>query len=164
MRLVALNRETGLGELVNRFYPDLTAARRRTVEAAFLKANPSLGSPEGFKPGALVNVPAVSGLKLATAAGKDPTEDMVGTVRGAVEAYQNVLFANFEGARADLEQQQALLRRADVAAAISTDPDAPLLAASLERNLETRRELLEDQKKRLDGVFAKIVKDLESLG
>lgn len=163
MRLVALNRETDLSAVVNRLYPELTAARRRTVEAALLKANPSLASSQGFKPGALVNVPDVSDLKLNTAAGKDPTEDMLGTLKVAVEAYQKVLFADLDGARADIERQQELLRRTDVAAAIHADPSAPPLAASLERNLDTRSKVLEDKKKSLDAVFTKIVKDLAAL-
>jgi len=163
MRLVALNRETDLRAVVNRLYSGLTAARRRTVEAALLKANPSLTSGEGFKPGALVNVPDVSNLKLNTAAGKDPTEDMLGTLKAAIEAYQKVLFADLDGAGADIERQQELLRRTDVAAAVRADPSAPPLAASLERNLDTRGKALQDEKKRLDAVFTKIVKDLDAL-
>jgi hypothetical protein len=162
MRLVALNRETDLGAVVNRLYPELTAGRRRTVEAALLKANPSLTSGERFKPGVLVYVPDVSGLKSNTA-GKDPTEDMLGVLKTAADAYQKVLFANLDGAQADIERQQELVRRADVAAAIRADPSAQPLAASLERNLDARRKDLSDKKKRLDAVFTKMAKDLDTL-
>jgi hypothetical protein len=162
MRLVALNRESDLGAVVNRLYPELTAARRRTVEAALLKANPSLTSSEGFKPGALVYVPEVSGVKSNTV-GKDPTEDLLGVLKTAVEAYQKVLFSNLEGAQADIQRQHELVRRTDVAAAIRADPSAQPLAASLERNLEARSKDLADQKKRLDAVFTRMAKDLDAL-
>ena len=163
MRLVTLHRETDLSSVVNRLYPNLTAGRRRTVEAALLKANPSLSTSQGFKSGTLVSVPDLPDLKLKTATGTDPTADMVDPLKAAVESYQELLSANLDAAQTDLERQQELLRRTDVAGAIHGDPDAVSLAASLERNLDARRKALEDEKKNLDGVFTRIVKDLDGL-
>lgn len=163
MRLVALNKETDLGTVVNRLYPELSAARRRTVEAALLKANPSLSTSEGFKSGALLSVPDLPDLKLKTTAGKDPAADMVETLKAAVESYQELLSANLNAARVDIERQQVLLHRTDVAGAIHVDPNAQPLAASLERNLDTRRKALDDEKNGLDAVFKRIVADLDGL-
>jgi hypothetical protein len=163
MQLVTLNKETDLRAVVSRLYPGLTAARRRSVEAALLKANPSLSTSEGFQSGALVSVPDLPDLKLKTAAGKNPTADMVETLKAAVASYQELLSANLDAARADIERQRELLRRSDVAGAIRSDPSARPLATGLARNLDTRRKALVDEKTSLDKVFTRIVKDLDGL-
>lgn len=64
--IARLGREKTVSTLAKRLFviegPDAREKQRR-AERALLRANPSLGDPERFKPGAAILVPAVVGLK-----------------------------------------------------------------------------------------------------
>ena len=112
MRVTALHKETKLVDIADRLFDDLTPETRRIAEAALLKANPELAKPEALRPGAIIQVPKVAGLK-----GKSPRteDDPVGqtreTLRKALESYHRLLAGGLDAERKELRTQTALLKQ-----------------------------------------------------
>lgn len=166
MRLTTtLKSDTNVSELADRLYADLTPESRKVAEAALIKANPSLARGEKIRPGLVVNLPDGPKLKVrpAAAVGKDPVASMLGTLEDAVASYRDQLAKTSETAQADLDQQEAVLKQKEVAAAIKATPAATEAAKALVASLRERRKLIVAERKQQDEMFDLIAKDLGSV-
>ncbi len=163
MRLTIVKDEQSVGALADRLYPKLTAAARRQVEAAVLKANPQLAHAEALRPGMVVHLPDIPDLKPKAEAGPDPSTDLLDGLKEAVDGYRERLEKGLAAAEDDLRSQERLPKQREVAAAIKATPGAPELAKSLAGALADRRKAIADTAKQLDTTFKQIAKDLESI-
>jgi hypothetical protein len=161
--LITLKNETTLRQLADRIYGTLEDKDRTRAENALLKANPHLGKREAFKPGAVVNLPSVRGLKPKAAATRnDPVSDVRDAVGAAVEEYQGRLAASIDAGMSDLAAQEELLKDKEVTAALKK-AGATELAKQLTESLRTRAKTLAEDRKRQETLFARIGADLKAI-
>ena len=165
MRLTNLEAEADVGALVDRLYANLTPKSRKLAQTAMLKANPQLARAEAFRPGVVVNLPQIPGLKIRPDAkvGQDPVEQVLGRLKDAVSRYREQLAKTSEATLTNFDRQEELLKQEEVAAAIKSEPPAIEIAKNLTASLRERRKAIAADGKRLDATFNQIVKDLESL-
>ena len=159
--LITLKNESTLRQLADRIYGALEPKDRTRAEKALLKANPHLGAREAFRPGAVVNVPSVRGLKPRAAATRnDPVSDVRDAIGAAVQEYRGRLAANLDAAAADLDAQTELLKDREVAAALK-QAGATELAKQLTESLRERTKMVAEDRKRQEALFKRIGTDLE---
>ncbi|QHQ36664.1 hypothetical protein [Algicella marina] len=144
-RIATLGRERRIATLARRVYRiegTGSAESQRLAEAALLRANPRLATPEGFRNGAAIVVPAVRGLELAEAvlATRAAPEDLAGETRLRLQASASRIEGRFVAAEASaaasLQQIQDPAFRRTLA---RTLPEAEELVATAERNIAQRR-------------------------
>jgi hypothetical protein len=164
MRLTTITNDANVGALADRLYANLTPESRKTAEAALLAANPHLVGKGGFKAGAVVRVPAVSGVRArAAAAGPDPVGDVLKELVSAVADYRKQLDESVEAAKKSVAEQAALLKSRGVKAVVDKSPEAKALASDLTASLSARSKALIEFEKKTPAVFTALVKDLETL-
>ena len=165
MRLTTLQEdETSASALVDRIYPKLPKASRKKAEAALLKANPHLAVTGAFRPGVVVSLPSDPELKPRPGiAGKDPVEDMLGTLNEAVSGYHEDLVKRLGESIVDMTSQEEILKQREVVAAIEATPGAVELAKSLTRSLREGKKAAGIEKEAYHTTFAAIAKDIGSL-
>ena len=89
MRYFLIEREKTVAEIAENAYRNLPAAARAKAEAALIRANPELGTPDKVRPGALVRVPSGPGFRnLDDREVIDPVKAMADQVAGQLEALQ----------------------------------------------------------------------------
>lgn len=164
MRLTTITDDANIGALADRLYANLTPESRKAAEAALLAANPHLVGKGGFKTGAVVRVPAVSGVRAkATATAPDPVTDVLKELVEAVAGYRKQLDESVGAAKRRLADQAALVKSKDVKSVIDKSPEAKALASDLTAWLSARTKALTELEKRTPAVFTAVVKDLETL-
>jgi phage tail protein X len=164
MRLITIDKETDLGTLADRLYQELTPETRTMAEVALLRANPGLAQRDALRPGLIVTVPEVTGVRLNTAAAaKDPAGDLVGALKNAVAVYRKQLADNFAVAADEINTQRELLSQRDVTAAIAAAPGAGELAKNLAAMLTERGKAVAEGQKTVSAAFDTIAKDLDSI-
>ncbi len=166
MRLTTtVKTDATVSELADRLYADLTPESRKVAEAALIKANPSLARGEKIRPGLVVTLPEVPKIKVrpAAAVGKDPVASMIGTLEDVVAGYRGQLTKTSDAAQADLDQQEAVLKQKEVAAAIKATPAAAEAAKALVASLKERRKSIATDQKQREQIFDLIAKDLGSV-
>lgn len=163
MRFTTLKSEDSVGALADRFYANLNAKSRKLAEAALLKANPQLARSNGFKPGTVVNVPEVPGLKVKSATtGQDPVDDLLTGLSAAVSGYREHLAKGLEAMKSDMGTQRDLLKDKGVARVLKSEPGAAELARSLAELLLQRDKDIPEAQQQQDAVFEQIGKDIDS--
>ena len=164
MRMITLKGETSVRELSERLFGNLDAEARGRAEKALLKANPQLGAKSGFRPGVVVNVPSVRGVKArAGAAGDDPVAELREVLADAVSAHRDRLGKALDARAADLDAQNEVLKTRDIAAAIKNAPGGPELAKQLSETLRNRGKEIAEDRKRQAAAFDRMAADLKAL-
>jgi hypothetical protein len=162
MRVTTLKSESTLRELADSLYGKLDADTRKRAEAALLKANPQLAGAKAFRPGAVVALPELSGLR-ARAPGQDPVGDLREVLSESLTLYREHLAKRQDEAKGDLEQQTELLKGKEVAAAIKKDAAATELAKQLTEALRARTKTLAEERKLQEETLQKALTDLKAL-
>jgi hypothetical protein len=93
MAVTIFTGEKRVSDIAKRVFGDLPPAQLKLAEQALLNANPQLKTLKALKPGAIVFVPQVPGLKpkQAASAGEHPGAAAVTLVVRSLEQYQNQL-------------------------------------------------------------------------
>jgi len=159
--LITLRNETTLRQIAERIFGTLQEHDLTRAENALLKANPRLGALEAFKPGAVVNVPSVQGLRAkAGATQSDPVSDVRNAIGAAAEQYRGALAASLAAVMSDVAAQEELLKDREVAAALKK-AGAAALAKQVAESLRARAKTLAEDRKRQEALFARIGEDLK---
>jgi hypothetical protein len=115
MSFVVYKGEKRIGDLVTRAYGELKAEDAKRAEAALRKANPQLARLRELKPGAVVVVPPVVGLKPPAATERgEPAPESVAVVRAAFEEYRKQLGASLDAERAAIAAITELAKSREV--------------------------------------------------
>ncbi|MCL4798490.1 MAG: hypothetical protein KJ025_02825 [Burkholderiales bacterium] len=132
MAYVVLKGERKIGDVVARAYGDLRAADAKRAEAALVRANPQLGNLREVRPGAVIVVPAVPGLRPAASADRadQPAAEAVAELRDALEDYRKRLGTRIGDEKAAIAALGELLKSKEVKTVVRDFPDA---AAHVER-------------------------------
>jgi hypothetical protein len=93
MAVAIFTGEKRISEIATRVFGDLPPGQLRVAEEALLNANPHLKALRTLKPGAVIMVPPVAGLKpkQAASASEQPTAAAVTAVARSLEQYQKQL-------------------------------------------------------------------------
>src|SRR5512144_990024 len=118
MPITTLGGEKQVSELATRVYGNLSATELKLAEEALVKANPHLADLKTAKPGAIVIVPAVPGVKppptAAAATSNEPGPAGVAQVAQTLGQYQKQLAQAASAEAQDVKDTRALLKSADV--------------------------------------------------
>jgi len=164
MRVITLKGENNISALADRLFINLTPQTRQMAESSLLKANPHLAGINAFKPGTVVQIPVVPGLKAKPSeGGKDPRDDLLDGLQTAVADYRDHLASALEVKKRDIDAQMELLKQPEVAALLKKTPGAEELAKDLSELLMQEARSLPEEKKSQDELFARIEADLASL-
>ena len=162
--LVTLQNEKNVREIAARVYGTSSATALDRAEKALLKANPQLGAATGFRTGAVISVPDVSGLAArADATGKDPVEALRGALAEAAAAYREHLAKSLDARAGELDAQDKLLKTREIAAAIKAEPGGPELQKQLTETLGQRAKAIAEARKTQGALFDLIAADLKKL-
>lgn len=144
-RIAILGRERRIATLARRVYriegAD-NAEAQRLAEAALLRANPRLATAEGFRTGAAIVVPAVSGLQLADAVqtSRAVPKDLAAETRLRLQASASRIEGRFGAAETSAAQSLEKLQDPAFRRTLArTLPQAEELVATAERNIAKRR-------------------------
>jgi hypothetical protein len=160
-----LKTEKNLLEVVERIYGTLDAANQARAQTALLRANPHLEAEAALRPGAVVHVPDVSGLRPRPAAGRDdPALSLHKELETAVAGLREQLSARLEHRAQELTQQAELLKSREIAAAIKQDPAGAEIAKNLAQALRDETKVVAEDRKRVADVFERIAADLQRIG
>lgn len=126
MAYIVLKGDKRLGDVVTRAYGDVRSADAKRAEAALLRANPELAKLRDLKPGALIVVPRVPGLR--PAAGVDradqPTKETVHELRDALDDYRKLLANRVGEEKAAIATLGELLKSKEVRVIVRDLQDA----------------------------------------
>lgn len=160
MRVTAIRRETKLVDIADCLFGDLTPETRKIAEAALLKANPELAKPEALRPGVIIQVPEVAGLKRNPArSGEDPVGEARNILKGALSGYRDLLIDRFKAERTELETQRELLGM--ILENVDIAPDLRAITDGLEGTLRAR---MEENKSKRGDVLPALDRALKDLG
>jgi len=162
--LITLQNEKNVREIAARVYGTSSAASLDRAEKALLKANPQLAAATGFRTGAVISVPRVSGLAVRTeATGQDPVEALRGALADAAAGYREHLEKRLDARTSELEAQDKLLKTREIAAAIKAEPGGPELQKQLTETLGQRAKAIAEARKVQSALFDRIAADLKGL-
>jgi hypothetical protein len=160
-RVTALIQDSTLREVTDRIFGTLNARDRGRAEKALLEANPHLAQPNALVAGAVVRVPALTGLKArATVGSQDPVSELHATVAAQADAYQTILAVHGDAAAAELDAQTELLKDRTVAAELRR-AGATELQKQLTESLRERAKAVANNRKRRQALFKRIGADLQ---
>jgi hypothetical protein len=163
--VIALGKERNVRELAERVYGGSNAAALARAEKALVKANPQLATAEGFRAGAVISVPEVSGLAVRPdTTAPDPVNAVRATLAEAAAAYRDELAKELETRAAELDAQEKLLKTREIAAAIKNEPGGPELQKQLGETLAQRAKAIAEARKDQDKLFDRIAADVKALG
>ena len=116
MAITTFMGEKRVSDIATRVFGDLPPAQLKIAEEALLEANPHLQTLKALKPGAVVLVPQVPGLKpkAAASAGDNPAAAGVTLLARNLEQYQKQLAATVSAAQQEVKDTAAQLKSADV--------------------------------------------------
>jgi len=165
MRITTVkSNESDLSALAHRLYPNLNENGRKRVEMALLKANPHLAEANAFKPGILVRLPDLPDVTLKPgSASDDPVAGVMEQLSEALQEYQAILLQGSKERREELDNQEQILKRGEVAEAIKKSPEATELAKNLKTSLHDEKKMLDEEMKTREALFKRIAEDLATL-
>ena len=157
-----LHAETSLAAIADRLYTKLTDSSRKTAESALLKANPNLGRPDGFRPGAIIQVPTLPSLTLKTTdiAQEDPIGHTREILVQAITRYRVASKETFVSNQADIKKQIKLIDQNELTNAPNSR-DTPIIGKELKSELEIRFEENKRHHNRADEALGQAMNDLE---
>jgi len=108
--------EKRVSDIATRVFGDLPPAQLKVAEEALLQANPHLEALKTVKPGAVLIVPQVPGIKpkRAASSGDHPAADGVTLVARTLALYQRRLAEAAGGEQQEVKNTTAILKSADV--------------------------------------------------
>ena len=165
MPITTFGGEKQVSELATRVYGNLSAAELKLAEEALVKANPHLENPKTAKPGAIVIVPDVPGLKAQTAApgtAQEPGPGGVAQVARTLELYQKQLAQAASDEAADIKDTRAQLKSAEVKRLAGQFQLQAQLAA-IEQAAKARESAAKDADTFAGKTIAEIQGDLKAL-
>ena len=166
MPLVTIKKnETTISLLVMRLYSDLDETSREKVEKALKKANPHLTDMRELKPGAVVSLPEIPGIKPKPATvGDDPQDELQTLLMGAVKSYAKITARRMSELQKEINFQQKMLHDDAVIKAIQKQGQVTEdLAKRLKEFLDEQRKTLEQEQSVQKELFEKILDDLKAL-
>jgi hypothetical protein len=116
MAITTFTGEKRVSDIATRVFGDLPAAQLKVAEEALLQANPNLKTLKTVKPGAVLIVPQVPGIKpkRTASAGVHPAADGVTLVLRGLEQYQKHLAEAASGEQQEVKNTLAQLKSADM--------------------------------------------------
>lgn len=164
MAITTFTGEKRVSDIATRVFGDLPPAQLKVAEEALLQANPHLKTLKTLKPGAVVLVPQVPGIKpkATAAAGDHPAAAGATLVARDLELYQKQLVAAVGTEQQAVKDSTAQLKSADVRRlAAQFKLDAQLTV------IEQANKVRETSAKEADNfvrkTFAEIQQDLKTL-
>ena len=141
MRVTSLLTESSLTAIAERLYANLTDGSRKLAESALLNANPNLGRPDGFRRGAIIQVPTLPSLTLKTTdfAQENPVSQTREILVQALKGFQAASKEILSSKQTELKGQITLLGQVDFTKARKTHeipPKAKVLISELEQRLQ----------------------------
>ena len=163
MSFIVFKGEKKIESLLERAYGDLKTADAKRAEEALLRANPQLKKLRELKPGALIVVPPLPGIRpTASSEAAEPMVEAVRATRGALDEYRKRLGEAIERERAEVTGVQELLRSKELNAAVREFPGAAPYTERVAQATKARATEAEHRTAFLKGL-AKARVDLEAL-
>jgi len=160
MRVTAFRGESSVGAIAEKVYEDLSPASRKKAVAALLKANPQLERLEKVKPGTVLRIPEVPGVRVTPGRGPEgPADEIAGILSQRLEAYGKSLAERYEAFQADMKDQATLLKDRQFLTVVAASPVAEL-AVRADKAIHTQAKAAEDIRERLDAAIKKLTLDL----
>jgi len=163
MSFIVFRGEKKIENLLERAYGDLKTADAKRAQEALLRANPQLKKLRELKPGALVMVPPVPGIRpTRSREAAEPMVEAVRATRGALDEYRKRLAQALEHERAEVTGALELLKSKELKAAVRKFPESAPYAERVAEATKVRATEGEQRTAFLKGL-AKARADLESL-
>jgi hypothetical protein len=125
MPFIMFKGERKLADVLARAYgAGLDVADAKRAETALVAANPHLAKLRDLKPGSLLVVPALPGLKAAAPDLHDPRHPEIAAARGALELFRKRLGARVEAERVALDASAQALKSKEVKELTRALPDS----------------------------------------
>jgi phage tail protein X len=164
MRLITVESRETLESLADRAYADLTPESRRVAVEALRKANPQLRIGEALKPGMVVQVPDVAGLRpRPDTNAQDPVREVLALLSDEISGYSKHLAGRLATVSNDIKQQTDLLNDSEVGRVLSSTRGAADLAKALGESLNRRSRLIAEAERAQGAAFTQIARDIRSL-
>lgn len=167
--IAKLGREKTIASLAKRMYAiegRNAAKMQRQAEKALLAANPRLSKKEGFRVGAAISIPRITGLKVKGEV-EEAKADGAGVVEESSLRLQLLASRIEDGFRTSLDrQEEALEKMADrrfVAQALKALPDNRKILASAAKHLKERAAKDQEEAKRFETVLKQAQDSLAAL-
>lgn len=162
--ITTLKTERTLREVAERIYGSLDADTLARAQIALTKANPHLESGTAFQPGAVVNVPELSGIEpRPNVVRSDPVEDLRNQLVMATESLQTHLASRLDARTQEISQQMELLKSKEISAAIKRDPAGADVAKAIALTLREQSKSIAEERKHNAELFKRIAADLDKL-
>ena len=164
MAITTFTGEKRVSDIATRVFGDLPPAQLKVAEEALLQANPHLKTLKALKPGAVVLVPQVPGLRprQAAAAGDHPAAAGVTLIARDLEQFQKQLAEAVSAEQQEVKNTTAQLKSADVRRlAAQFKLDAQLSA--IEQDNKARDASTKEADTFVKKTFAEIQQDLKTL-
>jgi hypothetical protein len=163
MGFIVFKGEKKISNLLERAYGDLKPADAKRAEEALLRANPELKKLRELKPGALIVVPPLPGIRpTASNEAAELIVEAVRATRGALDEYRKRLGEALDRERAEVTGVLELLKSKELKAAVRDSPDAAPYAERVAEATKARTTEAEQRTAFLKGL-AKAHVDLEAL-
>lgn len=161
MPIATFRGEKTVGDIADKLYERLTPTQKAKVEAAILKDNPHLRDPSKVAPGTIVTVPEMAELRPKTSrALENPDALMARHIADAVTAYGQRFESRTKQASADIKDELAVLKNADLKKLLGTAPELRERASQLTRQIDARGKQLQANLKTVDSVLQAMRKEL----
>lgn len=162
MAFATFRGEQSITELASKHFEKLTPAQRKQAEAAILKANPELRHIAKLKPGTLLRIPELSGLRPAKRRDVEHPEALIAsTLSDALNAYGKRFAERMDADRAEIKTQLGLLKDRDFAKAISDQPELREAAKGMQTVLAHRAKASAQREKVFAAALEDALKDLD---
>ncbi len=157
MRIIAYRKESSVEAIADGVYADMTPAMRAKAVAALVRANPGLTLLNRVKPGTVLMVPKVPGLRVAPRrAPDDPAEAVAETLDERLKAYHEILTQRNRDFQQELKTQASRLKSRRIRRILNASPVASDLAKQADKEIPTLVKKAAETGKRLDAAMEKL--------
>jgi hypothetical protein len=161
MRVTAFRGETSVDAIAEKVYADLTPVSRKKAVAALLKENPQLERLEKVKPGSVLRIPEVPGVRATPGRGSEGAADEIADMLAdRLNTYGRRLTARNEAFIVDIDKQAALLKDRQLQKTFDSSPVAKELSRRANQAIEADKKAVADTRKRLEAAIEKLTSDL----
>lgn len=165
MRIVTFRGEATINDIADKVYPDLNPASRKKAVTALLRENPQLATLDRVRPGTVLTVPEVPGLRPMPGRGQEGPADEIGNILSqALLDYGKTMAARHEEFEAQVKEQQELLKDRQLNKAIQGSAPATELAKRAAKSISAEAKAATEIRKRLEAAIEKLVSDLSVMG
>jgi phage tail protein X len=161
MRFIRYKRETSVDAIVTGVYAELSAAQRKKAADAFLRANPQLATLGNVRPGTILTVPDLPGIRPAPSRSTEsPSDEIAEYLIEALQEHRKKLRDRYDILQGDIEDQRSLLKDRSLGTAISGSDAAQKLRESANKALVDESKTAAESRKRLEAALSALTKEL----